>query len=179
MKLANALMLPTGQGSPSKTRQGGAQELMALEQQDRKHKFPMKAIEEWHILHDKKMNDALSILGQMAKAQEGGKERSTQGKSGYFPPGNFRCGEQSSRTRKLEGVRPRQAAGITSSCPRIKATEKSIKESASDREENSDNEYRSMHIRHVLRNFDWDHWSRSLLKSMTRTNGNLRAFVEE
>jgi hypothetical protein len=89
------------------------------------------------------MNNTLSILGQMAKAQEGGKERSTQGKSGYFPPGNFHGGEQSSRTRKLEGVRPRQAAGITSSCPRItgKATEKIDQESTSDREENSYNEY--------------------------------------
>jgi hypothetical protein len=38
---------------------------------------------------------------------------------------------------------------------------------------------RNMHIRHVLKNFDWDRGSRLLLKSMTRTNGNLRACMEE
>ena len=158
MKLANALMLPTGQGSPSDTRLGGAQALMAMEQQVRKRKSPTKAIDEWHIRHDKKMNDTLSILGQMVKAQEGGKERSTQENSGYYPPGNSRGGGRGGGKRGGRGgprapfnhrqgqdnskelVQGKQQAS-RAAAQEQKRQKKSIKESASDREENSDNEY--------------------------------------
>jgi hypothetical protein len=61
-------MLLTGQLSPNIVRQEGAQALLARGQldssaQDSKHKFQTKATDEWHVLHDKKMNDTLSSLG--------------------------------------------------------------------------------------------------------------------
>jgi hypothetical protein len=103
MKSASALMLPTGHLSPDNAKSGGAQAQLAREQrdssaQDRKRKSPTKPAEEWNVQHDKKMNDAHSILGQMAKAQEKAQEN-----LGYYPTGNFSGGGRGGRNRGGRG----------------------------------------------------------------------------
>jgi hypothetical protein len=69
MKYAKALMLPTGQASPDKTRPG-AQTLLAreqLENQEHKRKLPEKTIKDQLLRQDKNLNNILFCMDQLAK----------------------------------------------------------------------------------------------------------------
>jgi hypothetical protein len=153
MKSANALMLLAGQASPDKTRQG-AHVLLAREQRgnslhDCKRKSPEKTAEDQLLRQDKKFNDILSFMGQLAKDKNskaspsypatgnhrsGGRDRG-HGRGGFRGPHNNRTGRDDPGQK--ENVKQQASRAATQSSKRGR---KSGKESGSDHDD-LDSEY--------------------------------------
>jgi hypothetical protein len=110
------------------------------------------------------MNNTLSILGQMAKAQELDKEKNTKENPGYHPPGNLRGGNRGggkrgaregprvpvnhrqgqlgkTTRRTLSMASSKQCHASLAAAKGSKRRKKSSQDSASDCEEASDSEY--------------------------------------
>jgi hypothetical protein len=157
---------------------------------------PTKATDEWHVRHDKKINDTLSILGQMSKAQELAKAKNTQEKPGYHPPGNFRC--RGRAAEEAESVVHEEDLEFRSTTARGKTTRRRSSMASSKHHERlpknpsaGRNPFKTQHliakkplrvsirnsrIKHVRRNCDWERGLRSLQRM--RTSGAPRASTE-